>query len=301
MAQPAPFVLVNPAAGRGRRKARLRDYLKRLETFIGPFEPVYTARAGDEVGILDNALARGVDCVVAVGGDGTWSAAADRILANGRGRDVSLGLLPVGTGNDFGKSIGVRHENIDAVMRAIAERRTRTVDAGKVNDRYFLNVVGMGFDIAVIDDAATTPLLRGDALYKFCALKQLFRFPGIRLGIAEGSNSPDMWIETLMLTISNANYFGGSFHIAPKAKLDDGKVDLVAIEDAKPLTRAKLFDIVGKGKHEGHNKVKFRSAVSFSIHFQGTLRYEADGEVYASQSPLVVTSVRNALKVCAPA
>jgi diacylglycerol kinase (ATP) len=267
---------------------------------MGPFDPVFTLRAGDEVGILDAALARGIERIVALGGDGTWSAAADRILANGRGLDVSVGFLPVGTGNDFGKSLGVRHENIDAVMRAIADRTTRTVDAGKVNDRYFLNVVGMGFDIAVIDDAAHTPLLRGDALYKFCALKQLFRFPGVKLGIAEGSNSPDVWLETLMLTISNANYFGGSFHIAPKASLSDGKVDLVAIHDAGPFTRAKLFDIVGKGKHEGHDKVTFRTAVSFSIHFQGTLRYEADGEVYSSPSPLVVTSVRNALKVCAP-
>jgi len=301
MSQRAPLVLVNPAAGRGRRKARLRDYLKRLEKHIGPFEPVYTARAGDEVGILDTALSRGVSKIIALGGDGTWSETANRVLANGRGRDVSVGFLPVGTGNDFGKSIGIRHENIDAVMRAIADDTTRTVDAGKVNDRYFLNVVGMGFDIAVIDDAAKTPLLRGDALYKFCALKQLFRFPGVRLGIAEGSNSPDTWLEVLMLTISNANYFGGSFHIAPRASLVDGKVDLVAIHDAAPLTRAKLFDIVGKGKHEGHDKVTFRTAVSFSIHFQGTLRYEADGEVYSSTSPLVVMSVRNALKVCAPA
>jgi diacylglycerol kinase family enzyme len=185
-------------------------------------------------------------------------------------------------------------------MRAIADRTTRTVDAGKVNDRYFLNVVGMGFDIAVIDDAANTPFLRGDMLYKFCALKQLFRFPGIKLGIAEGGNSPDTWMDVLMLTISNANYFGGSFHIAPRASLQDGKVDLVAIHDAPALTRAKLFDIVGKGKHEGHDKVVFRTAVSFSIHFQGTLRYEADGEVYSSPSPLVVTSIKSALNVCAP-
>ncbi|HKW12874.1 MAG TPA: diacylglycerol kinase family protein [Candidatus Krumholzibacteria bacterium] len=294
------LVLVNPAAGRGRRKARLRDYLKRLEKHIGPFEPAVTARAGDENTILDTALKRGVERIIALGGDGTWSATANRVLANGRGPDVSVGFLPVGTGNDFGKSIGVRHENIDAVMRAIAERRTRTVDAGKVNDRYFLNVVGMGFDIAVIDDAAATPLLRGDMLYKFCALKQLFRFPGMKVGIAEGNNSPDTWLDILMLTVSNANYFGGSFHIAPRAKLDDGRVDLVAIHDAKPLTRAKLFDAVGKGKHEGHRQVSFRTAVSFSIHFQGTIRYEADGEVYASPSPLVITSVRGALNVCAP-
>ena len=99
-------MLVNPAAGRGRRKARLREYLELLKQHIGPFEPVFTARAGDETGILDTALARGVRQIVALGGDGTWGAAADRIIASGR-RDVALGLLPVGTGNDFGKSIGV--------------------------------------------------------------------------------------------------------------------------------------------------------------------------------------------------
>lgn len=291
-----PFVLVNPAAGRGRRRARLRDYLDRLTKHIGPFEPAVTERAGDEVRLLDAALSRGVSLVVALGGDGTWGAAADRILASGR-KDVALGLLPVGTGNDFGKSIGVRHENIDAVMRAIADRTTRVVDAGRVGDRYFLNVVGMGFDIAVIDDAAKTPILRGDLLYKFCAVKQLFRFPGIELSVASGESPP---LRYLMLTISNANYFGGSFHIAPKATLDDGKLDLVAIHDASPTRRAKLFDAVGKGKHENLADVEFITAASFDIHFKGTLRYEADGEVYSSAAPLRVASVPSAIKVCAP-
>jgi diacylglycerol kinase (ATP) len=292
------FVLVNPAAGRGRRGARLRDYLDRLTHHIGPFKPAVTARAGDEVRLLDEALARGVDRIIALGGDGTWSAAADRIITSGR-RTVALGLLPVGTGNDFGKSIGVRHERIDEVMRAIADRTTRVVDAGRVADRYFLNVVGMGFDIAVIDDAATTPLLRGDLLYKVCALKQLFRFPGSELTIAAASGAPRKR-RLLMLTISNANYFGGSFHIAPAAKLNDGQLDLVAIHDAAPLTRAKLFDAVGKGKHVGLKNVEFITSPSFAILFDGTLRYEADGEVYSSESPLVVTSVPSALRVCAP-
>jgi len=289
---------VNPAAGRGRRRARLHDYLTLLKHHIGPFEPATTERAGDEVRLLDDALLRGVDRIVALGGDGTWSAAADRILSSGR-RDVALGLLPVGTGNDFGKSIGVRHERIQDVMRAIADRTTRVVDAGLVGGRYFLNVVGMGFDIAVIDDAEKTPLLKGDFLYRFCAIKQLFRFPGIELSVTAGEGPPRPF-RLLMLTISNANYFGGSFHIAPQAKLDDGKLDLVAIRDASPARRAKLFGAVSKGAHAGLPEVEIISAPSFEIHFARTLRYEADGEVYASASPLRVAVVPRALSVCAP-
>jgi diacylglycerol kinase (ATP) len=277
----------------------MREYIALLHHHIGPFEPAFTTRAGDEVRLLDRALADGVDCIVAVGGDGTWSAAADRILASGRNA-VALGLLPVGTGNDFGKSIGVRHERIVDVMRAIAGRTTRVVDAGRVGDRHFLNVVGMGFDIAVIDDAARTPLLRGDLLYKFCAVRQLFRFPGTPLAIASG-DTPPRPLRALMLTISNANYFGGSFHIAPKAKLDDGRLDLVAIHDAPPGRRARLFDAVAKGTHENLREVEFVTAPSFTIHFEGTLRYEADGEVFSTTAPLVVSSVPAALRVCAPA
>lgn len=292
------FVLVNPAAGRGRRRARVGQYLALLKRYLGPFEPVITSRAGEETALFDRALSESIDCIVAVGGDGTWSAAADRIVASGR-RDVALGLLPTGTGNDFGKSLGIRHERADDVARAIAERTTTTIDVGRVGGRHFLNVIGMGFDIAVIDDAARTPVLRGDLLYRFCALRQLFFFPGREIEIEPLRQKP-IRMRTLMLTISNANYFGGSFHIAPRASLSDGLLDAVVIRDAGPLTRARLFSTVSKGRHEGDPHVVASRAPSFTIRVDGPLRYEADGEVLAASSPLVVESVPRALRVCAP-
>ncbi len=293
------FVLVNPAAGRGRRRARVDQYLALLKAHLGPFEYAMTKRAGDEKAALDRALSEAIDCVIAVGGDGTWGAAADRIVASGR-RDVALGLLPTGTGNDFGKSLGIRHEHADDVVRAIVERNTTTIDVGRVGGRYFLNVIGLGFDIAVIDDAARTPILRGDLLYRFCALRQLFSFPGREVEIEPAGEVP-VRTRALMLTISNANYFGGSFHIAPRASLSDGLLDAVVIRDAGPFTRARLFSSVSKGTHENDPRIVFRQARSFAIRFQGALRYEVDGEVYAAlASPLVVESIPHALRVCSP-
>lgn len=292
------FVLVNPAAGRGRRRARVRAYMDLLRRHLGAMEPTMTQKPGDEAALVDRALQDGAECVVAVGGDGTWGAAADRILRSGR-RDVALGLLPTGTGNDFGKSIGVRHERAEEIVRAIAQRRTRLVDAGRIGDRHFLNVVGLGFDIAVIDDAARTPLLRGDALYRFCALRQLFRFPGVEVTISAPGETPRR-MRLLMLTVSNANYFGGSFHIAPRASLEDGRLDLVAIDDAGPIDRARLFSIVSRGRHEGLAQVTILQAPSFTIHFKGTIRYEADGEVLAAPTPIEIACVPRALRVCSP-
>ena len=293
------LVLVNPAAGRGRRRGRVREYLDLLHRHLGAFQPALTTRAGDETAIVDRALANGVEYVVAVGGDGTWGTVADRIVTSGR-REVGLGLLPTGTGNDFGKSLGIRHESVEAVARAIADRTTTTIDVGRAAGRHFLNVVGLGFDIAVIDDAERTPMLRGDLLYRFCALRQLFRFPGRDIEI-ECPGRAAQKLRILMLTISNGNYFGGSFHIAPRASLSDGTLDAVAIRDAGPLTRARLFSQVSKGIHENLPEVVCIASPSFTLRFDGVLRYEMDGEVYSTGEPLTVTSLPGALRVFTPA
>lgn len=299
MSNERAFVLLNPAAGRGRGQQRIATYLKLLKRYIGKFDHATSGHPGHEITLLDDALANGYNRIIAVGGDGTWGTAADRIVRAGRS-DVSLGLLPSGTGNDFGKSIGVRHEHAAAIVRAIADGNVRRIDVGRVGERHFLNVVGIGFDIAVIDDAAHTPLLKGDLLYRFCALRQLFRFPGISLEIAQ-NGGPATRRQLLMLTVSNANYFGGSFHIAPRARLDDGLLDLVAIDDAGPITRARLFATVSKGAHEDRAEVTTSTSSSFTITFEGSLRYEVDGEVFvAEQSPLEIRAVPDALNVFTP-
>jgi diacylglycerol kinase (ATP) len=214
--------------------------------------------------------------------------------------DVALGMLPAGTGNDFGKSLGVTFERAEDVVRGIAAGRRRTVDIGRVEGRHFLNVVGLGFDIAVIDDAADFPLLKGDALYQVCALRQLFRFRGIPLSVS-AADTPPASRDHLMLVIANANYFGGSFHIAPRASLEDGMLDAVSIYDAGPLARARLFKKVAKGRHEGEDKVKIQQSGAFRIECEGTVRYEVDGEVYTSRgSVLEVRSLPQALTVFVP-
>lgn len=300
MGLPPAFVLINPAAGRGRGARRIPRVRELLRQSVPGYEEAMTGGPGAEAGLVDAALARGFRTIVAVGGDGTWSLVADRVLRSGL-RDVRLALLPVGTGNDFGKSLGITWESLEPVVRAIGTGRTRRVDVGRVGDRHFLNVVGMGFDIAVIDDSYRVPWLKGDVLYRFCALRQLFTFPGLELEFSAGNGTPPRRADHLMVVIANGRYFGGSFDIAPCADLSDGRIELVAIRDAPPLARAKLFGLVGKGRHEGDARVSIQSAARFELHFAAPLRYEVDGEVCETgEDRLVVESVPQALDVVVP-
>lgn len=294
------FVLFNPSAGKGRCARRIGFFLELLERHLPGFHHAVTARAGDEDAVLDRALAEGYDTIVAAGGDGTWSRAADRIVRSGR-PGVALGLLAGGTGNDFGKSVGVTFERSEDSVRAIAAGRRTRIDVGRVGDRHFLNVVGFGFDIAVIDDAAATPLLKGDLLYRFCAAKQLFRFPGLPLEISEAGGTPER-IDHLMLIVANGRVFGGSFRIAPQADLRDGRLDLVSIRNAGPFRRAKLFNLVARGRHADEPEVEMRRAPAFRVGFRPPLRYEVDGEVCTAEGPALETvSVPGALELLAPA
>lgn len=294
----SPFVLFNPSAGRGRCAGRIGFFRELLDRHLSGYESAATARAGEEDELVDRAIAAGHDAIIAVGGDGTWSRAADRILHSGK--RVALGLLAGGTGCDFGKSVGVTFDRSEEVVRAIADGRRTAIDVGRVAGRHFLNVVGFGFDIAVIDDALTVPLLKGDLLYRFAAARQLFRFPGLPLDISAGDGASRR-IDHLMLIIANGRIFGGSFHIAPSARLDDGKLDLVSIGNAGPLRRARLFGLVSRGEHAGESEILMEQSDRFRIGFRGPLRYEVDGEVCETrEDSLETVSVPGALDLLVP-
>jgi diacylglycerol kinase (ATP) len=293
------YVIFNPAAGRGRARKLVDVYRPLLTRYLGEYDHVLTARPGEEGELTDRALEAGYEAIVAVGGDGTWGAVADRIVRAGT-LDVTLGLLPAGTGNDFGKSLGVRADRAEAVIKGMADGHRRTIDVGRAGDRYFLNVVGFGFDIAVIDDAASFPILQGDILYQFCALRQLFKFRGIPIELTDAGGMPSKQTH-LMLTISNGNFFGGSFHIAPDARLDDGMLDAVSIYNVGPINRARLFASIAKGKHCGHEQVGILQSPRFTVTFETPVRYEVDGEVFVLEGTSIeIEAVPKALNVFVP-
>ena len=299
MRERSVFVVFNPVAGRGRCARRMESFLSLLRRDLEHFDHGITSGPGEEKALAERAIREGYETIVAVGGDGTWSSVADCIVRSAR-PGVRLALLAGGTGNDFGKTFGITFERSAEVVRAISEGRTQRIDVGRVGERHFLNIVGMGFDIAVIADAARFPFLQGDALYQFCALRQLFRFPGITLEV-KGDFAPSLSGDHLMVVVANARYFGGSFLIAPDADLTDGKLDVVAIRNAGPFERMRLFRKVARGAHRQEPRVGMERSKSVRISLPRASSYEVDGEVFATpEGMLAIDTVPAALDLVVP-
>lgn len=297
------FVIFNPASGRGRGGRRIAAYRELLERHLPHHDHGVTSYAGEEADLAERAARSGYDTVVAVGGDGTWSHVADRLV--GIGAEVRFGLLPSGTGNDFGRNLGLDFRDPAEAVRGLASGRSRPVDVGRVltscrpadhpraedrAGRHFLNLVGFGFDIAVVDAARGARFLKGEALYKVTALQQLFRFPGLELSIEDGRGFHRAG-RHLMVTVSNGPYFGGGFPIAPGATLEDGALHACVIQDAGPLTRAGLFNAAGKGRHVDSSRVDLRTASSFRISVPPPPRFEVDGDVFVSDDATIEVEV----------
>jgi diacylglycerol kinase (ATP) len=284
-----------------------------LEEVVPGVEVVVSRHPGHEYELADRALDEGVELLIAAGGDGTWSHVADRIVASGRS-DVVMGLLPSGTGNDFGRNIGLAYRDQEDAVRRLGGSRILEVDVGRVctpsrpvetgktdsseeRPRHFLNVVGVGFDVAVVDAAAGARFLRGEPLYKITALQQLFRFDGLPLAIGPDGSAGDP-SRHLMVTVTNGEYFGGGFPIAPGAGVEDGQLHACVIADAKPLRRMSLFNLAGKGRHAGEAEVRLVQAPRFHLRFTSPPRFEVDGDLFtAGGRELELEVLPGALKI----
>lgn len=286
-----------------------------LEEVVPGVEISVSQHPGHEYELADQALEEGVELLIAAGGDGTWSHVADRIVHSGRD-DVVMGLLPSGTGNDFGRNIGLAYRDQEDAVRRLASERVLEVDVGLVRTpsrpveagkteasderpRHFLNVVGVGFDVAVVDAAAGARFLKGEPLYKITALQQLFRFDGLPLAV--GIDGPAGHPERhLMVTITNGEYFGGGFPIAPGAGVEDGHLHGCVIQDATPLRRMSLFNLAGKGRHADEDEVRLVAAPRFNLRFTAPPRFEVDGDLFtASGTELELEVLPGALKILA--
>jgi diacylglycerol kinase (ATP) len=286
-------VIVNPASRRGYGAQRL-PIVKKEFAAVGVHDVRTTAAPRDEITVARRAIEEGATTLVACGGDGTISNVANAIIASGA--DVRLALIAAGTGNDFYKTAGAPALDIAKTAKLAVDGGDIRVDVGQVEDRYFINVTGFGFDMAVLEDIQTIKWLKGPALYNYSALRQLLYYKGVGIDIA--TNGHRRSAHHLMLIIANARHFGGTFKIAPGASLTDGKLDAVSFHDTTPVKRLSLFAAAIAGTHPKRPEVKVEQGDAFTLQFDAPPPYETDGEYNVARSgTVIVRCVPRALRV----
>lgn len=287
--------IANPAAGRGNGLHTMRA-LESAFPGIGANGLLTTGAEGDERRLVKEALSRGAKTIIVLGGDGTCSKVADEIL---RARaDCRLALIPSGTGNDFAKTLGLDAARPLEAFQLATNGNAVRIDVGQADGHYFLNSCGFGFDASVLEASNRVRFLKGDAVYIYSALGQLFTYRGMEVSAngAPGVKRGRM----LMVTVSNGRFLGGAFKIAPHASVLDGKLDACFFSDSNVVERVKLFVGAMRGTHIGMPSVMSASVQHLSLTFPSSPLMEMDGELRVARSRTVeLTCVPRALSVVA--
>lgn len=265
-------LIINPIAG-GRKGRNLTEkILERLKAWGISFEHEFSRYIGHATEIARHSIRR-FDAVVAVGGDGTVNEVVNGIV----GYDIPLGILPVGRGNDFFRTIN-NSRLLDIILKPFTNTpKLKMVDVGKINERYFINVAGVGFD-ALVASISEPIRIFGPIAYLGSAIVGLLKNKGVRLKINIDDNKID--IDALMIAIANGKYFGGKMMIAPEASPWDGKFDVCLIENVSRLEILKTLPKVYSGKHIYNPKVRMFKAEYLEITSKEKIPAEMDGEVF---------------------
>ena len=241
-----PIVIINPQSAGGATRDAWPKIASDLNQQFGAFKPIFTSSPGEGVQLAADAARKGAKLIIACGGDGTISEVANGILSSGT--NAELGILPSGTGGDFRRTLKIPSRTTEAA-KILRTGRTRLLDVGSVtltnesgehDTRYFLGVASFGMSADVIgrvkeagDSGRVAKLpkwLSGRLSFGLAMAETAVKSKPTRVAV-QLDDDVERHLTVANLCIANARYFGGGMKIAPDAKLDDGKFDVICIGD----------------------------------------------------------------------
>jgi len=265
-------VIFNPHAGRGKAVKLKPEILAGLAESNYHWEE--TRRHGHAVEIAQKAVADRFDLIIAAGGDGTINQVVNGMVGSG----IPLGVLGCGTGNDFASMLGMPKEPGRAVRRIIAGE-TRRVDLCRINNRYFISSVGIGFDGEVAYNVNRGIRFAGGmAAYLLGVFKTFFSFKLRRIKLVIDGKTREF--NALMLAVTNSRSYGGGIKITPEARIDDGLFDICVVKDLPPVKILYCLPMAVKGIHHRLRNVEMFRGREVYLESSSPVFYHMDGEVF---------------------
>lgn len=289
--------IINPISGgvspdAARARAELASSI--VDRHGDPAEVFVTERGGHARELTRAAVARGTRLVMAWGGDGTINEVAST-LAFG---DVPLGIVPAGSGNGLARQLDINAKPAEAIRHAIAAE-PRRIDVGEIDDRMFVNLAGIGFDAHVASKfAESSNRRRGFASYASIAARALMTYEPatyvIRTDSDENACAP---VRAVLITVANSPEFGNGAIIAPGAKVDDGVLDLVVMEEHSRLNTIVQLPRLFQGTVDRAKGCTRRRITRATIESDRPMVYHVDGEPLQGGTSLKVRVHPGALYV----
>jgi len=295
--RPIPL-FINPAAGRGRAGHLAESICRLLDDRDVAYEEIHSNAVGDIEYKVFAAASAGAERIIVAGGDGSIHEAVNGILRSAS--QTALGVIPLGTGNDFAKACEIPLHWEDAT-RLLADRISSDmpllyIDAGRMNDRYFANGAGIGFDAKINNIARSNRLPIGDLVYLIAVFQ----------GVWDGVITPNIQMRydtteyngpVTLVEVCNGASVGGMFQIAPMAKNYDGFLDLVFVQ---PVGRLRIFTLLPRlinGSHISAPEVSCARVNKVRLIAEGPLPSHLDGEIQPLQTEFEIEILKRSLAI----
>jgi len=280
-------VILNPASRSGATGRRFAEVEARLRERLGALDVERTRGPRDAERIAREAVRTGAERIVVAGGDGTVSEVVTGLLAAGLAGEVELGLLPLGSGGDLLRTLGVPRD-LDAAVDGLVGGPLRHLDAGRLEYRgrdgaprraFFLNVASFGISGLVDELVNRAPkTLGGTAAFAAGALRAILRYRPVPVSLRLDGQRLHEGPLTLAAA-ANGRFFGGGMRIAPDARPDDGMLDVVVVKGQSRLRLLANFPSIYRGSHVEHPDVRVRRGRRLEADAEpGRVWLDVDGE-----------------------
>jgi len=298
--------VVNPASGNRSTGKRWDELSSRIRGLGVEHQALMTHTRGDATGLAARAILEGADTVVAVGGDGTINEVANGFFVGADAPAAALGVLPMGTGGDFCRTVGIPRE-FEAAIHAIRARNLRTIDAGHIQmkgldgsplTRHFVNIADAGIGGVVVERVnRTTKLLGGRVSFQYAAMLTLLTYKPARVVVDSAQGRFEGAAQNVV--VANGQYFGGSMHVAPGAIPDDALFDVVVFGDVARFEALRSINDIYSAKHMQNPKVTSWRTAELHVSSDERVLIEADGEICGTL-PATFKVMPNAIDLVVP-
>lgn len=293
-------VILNPWAGRGQAGQRRAELERALREAGVVYDLLTTFSHGGATELAYQAIERGYDMLVAVGGDGTINEVVNGIAGSRERleRSASLAIIPMGTGSDFVKVLDtLRPDDLPGGAALIARGQARPVDLGHITvesgrqtiTRYFINGLGMGIDAQVAVESAKLTRLKGFAVYLVAVIRALTIYRPTMMHVRYDTR--EVRRRMLLTTVANGRCQGGGFWMTPEALIDDGILDLCMVEKMRLDEIIRYIPRMMEGTHTALRQATMGRACHVEVECANPIPVATDGEVVATDARRITVNV----------